>query len=92
MAPYACEIKDDFGDVVMSQPITPSSAPGSEISQTALMMADQPTGAQETSKSGLKTEKPRNSQPETSSDISQGSVKDKKARLALLIHQKNLAI
>ncbi|UYM18343.1 hypothetical protein [Endozoicomonas euniceicola] len=78
----------------MSQPITSSPAPGSEISQTALMVSDQPTGTQDISKSksGLNTEKPTESQAETSSEISRGSMKDKKARLALLIHQQNLAI
>lgn len=76
----------------MSQPITPSSASGSEISQTALMVADQQTKMQDISKSNLKTEKPRETQAETSSEISHGSVKDKKARLAFLIHQQNLAI
>ena len=76
----------------MSQPITSSPAPGSEISQTALMVSDQQTGTQDISKSGLNTEKPRESQAETSSEISRGSIKDKKARLALLIHQQNLAI
>ena len=76
----------------MSQPITSSPAPGSEISQTALMVSDQQTGTQDISKSGLNTEKPRESQAETSSEISRGPIKDKKARLALLIHQQNLAI
>ena len=76
----------------MSQPITPGSAPGNEISQTALMVADQQTGMQDISKSNLNTEKPRENQAETSSEISYGSVKDKKARLAFLIHQQDLAI
>ncbi|WP_354022148.1 hypothetical protein [Endozoicomonas lisbonensis] len=76
----------------MSQSITPSSAPVNEISQSALMVADQQTGTQDISKSSLKTEKPRESQAQTSADIIHGSVKDKKARLALLIHQQNLAI
>ena len=76
----------------MSQPISSSQAPGGEINQTALRVADQQTGTQNISKTGLNTEKPRESQAETSSEINRGSIKDKKARLALLIHQKNLAI
>ena len=76
----------------MSQPISSSPAPGGEINQTALRVADQQTGTQNISKTGLNTEKPRESQAETSSEINRGSIKDKKARLALLIHQQNLAI
>ena len=80
----------------MSQPITSATSPSASIStdigQTAALVADEQLDAQEIYSAEKQSEKFHENLAEISAEVSRGPVKDKMARLALLVAQKNLAI
>lgn len=80
----------------MSQPIaattTTTATSSADIGQTAALVADEQLDAQEIYSAEKQAGKFHENLAEVSAEVSRGPVKDKMARLALLVAQKNLAI